>query len=249
MCGGHDGCDRGPVTFATRTAPAAAVRRTRPIPVDLVTYGGMAAAALLFVTLQLGAPERFDPIRTTVSDLFHAPNGGWMFPLAVLALAAGSARIMGRLFRDGRRAAGVLVGLWCIGLILVAAFPTDGLAEATPSVSAVVHRYGGLLMFVALPLAGMAASGVRRRPPGARTRRHAVRLLSIASAVMGVVFLVSQLPQMVPGSPLAALALGLRVPGLAERVAFVVLLALLAALARTATAETSPARNRVVDAC
>jgi hypothetical protein len=228
-------------------------------------------AVVLFAVLQVAALGRLDPVRTTISDLIFAPGGRWLFPVAGLLMAAGSAAVAVLLTAGRRRGAAALVTLWCAGLLLVTAFPTDPPGAPGTSVPALLHRYAGLVMYLALPLAGWFASTTQRGPAARYVNTGSaaaagspnpavlgaaasvtpldlrrVRRLSIASAGAGLAFLIGQLPQMMPDSPIAGLALGLRVPGLAERVLFVVLLMLLGAMLRAALAGRAAATRSVV---
>lgn len=129
-----------------------------------VVFGWIAvfgAASSLLAVLALDAVLGGEPLRgrtlrrATISEYVFTA-GGWLFVIAVLALAAGSALLLAGLIHAGRlpplSVGSVLMVLWVVGLLGVVAFPKHNWAVG-PSASGTVHRVATLLAFVALPVA------------------------------------------------------------------------------------------------
>ncbi|TYB96156.1 DUF998 domain-containing protein [Micromonospora sp. WP24] len=191
------------------TAPAfrvpAAGPGSRPARARVVArLGGLVGAGtamLLFGVLHLpGQPVH--PVRDTVSD-YALSRHGWLFNLAVLALATGSVLLLApALRRSGRssfgrgRLAAVVgpVGLaaWCVGLVVLVVFPRD--APGVPvSITGEIHRWAAVAALSGLP-AGALLVAVRR--PGRLARAV------VAGAVGCVVALVPFVAAYLVGSPL-----------------------------------------------
>ncbi|MBE8520653.1 DUF998 domain-containing protein [Amycolatopsis sp. H6(2020)] len=188
----------------------------------IVCFGlSVATALVLHVTQAAGV----DPVRQVISDYALSPAAAG-FAFCVLTLAAGSGFLLAGLGKAGlpvTRPVVALAGCWGAGLTLCAFFPTIP-TGAPMTLSAEVHRYAGLVLFVSLPaaagfLARDAAGHPAHRTLAVRLRRH-TRWAWAALAV----FLLSQLPVLLAPSR------GFDGPlfqGLAERLVFVVYLVLL----------------------
>ncbi|GLZ43855.1 hypothetical protein Acsp06_00400 [Actinomycetospora sp. NBRC 106375] len=145
---------------------------------------GVVAVALALVLIGVmhlvGPSSRVDPVRRTISEYALLP-GGWVFDVAVVGLALGSAGVLAALVAAGmvpaRSWPSALVGAWCAGLLLVVAFEKTNWSIG-PSVSGYVHRYASLVAFVALPVGALLIARRRRRDPDARPFRFGVRVLS-----------------------------------------------------------------------
>ncbi|MBE3008015.1 DUF998 domain-containing protein [Microbispora sp. NEAU-D428] len=118
----------------------------------LVATGAVAMFALHLVA-------GLDPLTAMISEYVFAPHG-WLLPVSLTSIAAGSAVLAVRLARLDRRAA-LLVGVWSACLLLVAGFPTDrpGLSL---SLSGGIHRYAAFAAFVSLPVAGLLVARTTR---------------------------------------------------------------------------------------
>ncbi|MHC1557690.1 DUF998 domain-containing protein [Actinomycetospora sp. C-140] len=145
---------------------------------------GVAAVALALVLIGVmhlvGPSSRVDPVRRTISEYALLP-GGWVFDVAVVGLALGSAGVLAALVATrlvpARSWPSALVGAWCAGLLLVVAFEKTNWSIG-PSVSGYVHRYASLVAFVALPVGALLIAHRHRRDPAARPFRLGVRVLS-----------------------------------------------------------------------
>lgn len=137
-------------------------------------FGVLGAAISVVAVLSLDAilgGESHRPGRTlrmaTISEYVYTA-GGWAFLTGVLALALGSTLLLIGLIQAGLVApvsiGSILMSLWVIGLLGVAAFPKHNW-EIGPSTSGSVHRMATLLAFVSLPAAVLA---IARRHRGAR---------------------------------------------------------------------------------
>ncbi|HEU5472267.1 MAG TPA: DUF998 domain-containing protein [Actinophytocola sp.] len=111
---------------------------------------------VLMLALHVVPPtDQISPVRRTLSEYALGPNK-WMFDVAVLAVALGSALLFGELVR--RRAirtvsAPVVFGaLWTVSLLVIVAYPKNNWAIG-PSMGGMVHRYASIVGWVALPLA------------------------------------------------------------------------------------------------
>lgn len=120
----------------------------------------------------------------TISEYVYTA-GGWAFLTGVLALAVGSILLLAGLIRAGAVApiswGSILMSLWVVGLIGVAAFPKHNW-EIGPSASGSIHRVATLLAFVSLPAAVLA---IARRH---RQARPAVWLAYGSIAWLAVLF-------------------------------------------------------------
>ena len=137
-------------------------------------FGVLGAAISVVAILSLDAilgGESHRPGRTlrmaTISEYIYT-TGDWAFLTGVLALALGSVLLLVGLIGAGLvrpwSPGSILMSLWVIGLVGVAAFPKNNW-EIGPSTSGSIHRAATLLAFVSLPAAVLA---IARRHRGAR---------------------------------------------------------------------------------
>jgi len=133
-----------------------------------VLGAAISVVAILTLDAILGG-ESHRPGRTlrmaTISEYIYTA-GGWAFLTGVLALAVGSILLLAGLIRAGVVApfslGSILMSLWVIGLVGVAAFPKHNW-EIGPSTSGSIHRGATLLAFVALPAAVLAIARRHRQ--------------------------------------------------------------------------------------
>ena len=152
-----------------------------------VLGAAISVVAILTLDAILGG-ESHRPGRTlrmaTISEYVYTA-GGWAFLTGVLALAVGSILLLAGLIRAGVVAplsfGSILMSLWVIGLVGVAAFPKHNW-EIGPSTSGSIHRVATLLAFVSLPAAVLA---IARRH---RQARPAVWLAYGSIAWLSVLF-------------------------------------------------------------
>ncbi len=215
--------DVGPDVTVTEGAPRGARTAGR-----LGMVAGVGAVAILGVMHLVGPSSAVDPVRRTISE-YALVEGGWLFDVAVVALALGSAAVLGALVTVGltpaRSAPPVLLGLWSVGLLLVVVFEKTNWSIG-PSVAGYIHRYASLAAFVALPVGTLL---LVRRWRGDRRWRGFTRPLTVLAALALAAFLpivVAIAARGVLGVPWwRAVPLGLleRVLALAEVVVVVVL--------------------------
>ena len=152
----------------TRVVTAGARAGTAAVVLALVVIGAMHL---------VGPSSRVDPIRRTISE-YALLEGGWLFDVAVVGLAVGSAGVLAALVAARltplRSLPAALVGAWCLGLLLVVAFEKTNWSIG-PSVSGYIHRYASLVAFVALPLGALLLARRHRGDPAARPYRIGVR--------------------------------------------------------------------------
>ena len=127
----------------------------------------VAVVAVLALDAVLGGePLRGRTLRSVTISEYVYTDGGWAFLTGVLALALGSALLLLGLIRARLvrpvSAGSILMSLWVIGLLGVAAFPKHNW-EIGPSTSGTVHRIATLLAFVSLPIAVVAIARRHRR--------------------------------------------------------------------------------------
>jgi hypothetical protein len=192
-----------------------------------VVSGALGVAMLAMFLLHLMGIGRLDPATTTVSDYVSVPGGALLLGAAVLGVATATAAMAISLLRTGLPGTTrpcLLYGLGCAGLVATIAFPTN--AVGTPaSADTILHRYAAALFFVSLPVAALLT---RRLLPD-----RTVGLLTAASAAIGMAFLISHIPLVLPNWPGAPEIATYLPRGLAERGLLTVDIALLAALARS----------------
>jgi hypothetical protein len=235
-----------------RTGAGAAVRDGAGPATTAIRAVGLAATGLsmlLFAVLHV-AVHRVHPVRDTLSD-YALTRDGWLFDLAVLVLAAGSALLLaplrggaGRHKEAGRHKAGrrpiahlvarAAFAAWCLGLTVLVAFPRDPVGAATTATGE-IHRWAAVAALCGLPV-GALLTAVRR--PG---RCAAAVVVASAGCLLALLPFVTAY---LVGSPLRPAV------GLLERtvsVAEVVVLLLTARLCRPADGPTrgSPTGRRL----
>lgn len=189
--------------------PAEARRAFRLVAFLVVLY------AVLDVVAQL-LPPHYNPISQAESDLAVGPYGVVMtlnfvnrgvLSLVFLVALARTLSATGRRWSE-HRLGFVLLGVWGLGALLLAAFPTD--VPATPvSWHGEIHLVVALIAFLAGAFGVLTlANGFERTPVLARARGFAVPL-----AVLAVVTCLLEL-----GLPFVAPHLAGRIGGLTERI-------------------------------
>ncbi len=171
---------------------------------------GLAATSLALISiLSLAFTTYVDPIRDPVSDYgLHAGTGDW-FTFAVLLVliawvALAEAARLSAVPAD--RTTKVLFGLWGAGLIVVLIFP--GNATTTEStVHGEIHRFGGVLLFGALPLACATLARRLRGEPGWTHAARPLRASALAGAITAAAFGVAQFVPALPQGLLQRIAL------------------------------------------
>lgn len=199
----------------------------------------LAAALLTMVYLHAISIAELSPVSTTVSDLIFVDRMGWLFGVSTGLLAAASVALTVALARTrlpGSTPVIAALSLWCLGLIVAGTFPTDPIGVETLSLAGEIHRYAGASMYLSLPVAGWLVHLRSRSVASWDPYRGAVRAMSLASATVGVLFLLSSAPSLFPGSPLADLFDDHLIHGLVERVLILCLFGLLVAIGAGASA-------------
>ncbi|MFI9385928.1 DUF998 domain-containing protein [Kutzneria sp. NPDC052558] len=150
--------------------------------VRTLAIGGLAVGAALIALLGvLPSADNVSVLRQTISQ-YGITDNSWIFNLAVLLVAAGSAAIIASLRAERRlpTAATVLGSLWTVGLLVIVAFPkTNWAVQSAGSFGGTLHRIASVVAFVALPLAVLSAAGAAF--PDAPGRRLLTRALAWAS--------------------------------------------------------------------
>ncbi|MFB9239201.1 DUF998 domain-containing protein [Plantactinospora siamensis] len=152
----------------------------------LVRALGLAAAGvtlLLFALLHV-LVARLSPVSDTISD-YALSSARWIFDAGVLALAAASIALLGPLLRSGAgtayrwigdpagayrwiagtAAAGACFGCWCLGLVVLTAFPRDPIGMPD-TVTGQIHQWASVVALLGLPL-GALSTALRHRGTGA----------------------------------------------------------------------------------
>jgi hypothetical protein len=152
--------------------------------VPALSFGALLLGTVLMLALHVLPPtDQVDPVRRTISQYALGPNK-WIFDVAVLLIAAGSALAFAELVR--RRVVRplsvpvVLGALWTASLLVVVSFTkTDW--TVGPSLGGVIHRYASVVGFVALPLAVLlVARAVFPAAPGRRLVAQGFAVLSLS---------------------------------------------------------------------
>jgi hypothetical protein len=129
-----------------------------------------AVSVVMYGLLHVLPPSAYlDWTSRTISQYALLSNG-WVFDVATLLLAAGSAAVLVALRRAGllvRRGATVALLLWVAGLLGVVWFEKHNWA-AGPSTSGDVHRVASLVAFLSLPAGALLAAASWPRDTAAR---------------------------------------------------------------------------------
>ena len=136
----------------TARAPATGARA-----LALAGLAGVALAAVLVGALHVIEAENVDPVRRTISQYALGPHKT-LFDAGLLALAAGSALILGALACAGvvrvPSTAAAFLGLWAVSLVVVVAFEKIDWSVG-PTLAGYIHRYASLVAFLSLPAAAL----------------------------------------------------------------------------------------------
>ncbi|MGH3626969.1 MAG: DUF998 domain-containing protein [Sciscionella sp.] len=214
--------------------PVAAARSLIAHRCGVVAAAGVLLAAGFIVVLHVLAGSRIDPLARTMSDYALLPGGEPLFVASAACLLIASTALIAGLHKSGVRGGGMLHALcavWCAGLLLVAAFPTDPPAAAL-TFTGFVHRYAaGAFLFALPPLARLLGRELATLP-GTKREVRRLSVLSAASWWCLAFFLICHLPVVFPWLPGVELLSGAHaVLGLAERLLFAVDLAVLLVIA------------------
>ncbi|WP_410596943.1 DUF998 domain-containing protein [Amycolatopsis sp. lyj-23] len=152
------------------------------VAVSLTGIAALVIGAGLVLLLQVIPPtDRISVTRRTISE-YGLSDHKWVFDLAVVLVALGSAAGLAAL-RSQRRlpAPAALLGtLWTLGLLVIVAFPKpDWATVSRADFGGTLHRIASVVAFVALPLAVLVAA--RPAFPAAAGRRWLARVLAIGS--------------------------------------------------------------------
>lgn len=117
---------------------------------------GMTIGVALIGALHLIEPtSAISPMRRTISE-YQLSELGWLFNLAIVILALGSAAFGVVLVRRGTIGRWsidtVLITAWVLGLLTVAGFTKHNWAVG-PSTEGQIHRIGSMVAFLSLPVA------------------------------------------------------------------------------------------------
>ncbi|MFG3688539.1 DUF998 domain-containing protein [Micromonospora sp. NPDC047740] len=161
----------------------------------------------------------WSPAEAMISHYVHAPRGGWLVPLGVLALAVASGTLTWLAAAYTRGRAGlVLLGVWTSALLVAGVFPADppGRWDKPPTTAGTLHGVAGLLAFAVLPAAAVVLSRVWRRDSRWRSVAGGLAVTTALSVVAFVLFMITFLD--VQGGPSLAVGPWATITGLAERV-------------------------------
>lgn len=234
-------------TLSPTARPALGAPRTVPRLASRLILGGLA----LLGVLQASAMAAVDPVRDTISNLVHAPGGALMFALSSMLTLAGAAVLLREVARRGSRVGVALLVVWVLALAAATVFPTDPFGIDEISLSSEIHRWAAAVMFTATPLLGWVVAHRLRaehragshEASGGVAVRAAVRGLrwrSTFAAVAGLAQILFSVPSLFPTSAAAAngtLQFLFDYRGLAERVLFIALMAVLAGVANAVATE------------
>lgn len=177
-----------------QTSPARTAGPTVAGGAGLAAAGlGMTGLSVLLIGMLHVLPptDRISPMTRTISEYALGSNG-WLFDLAVLALAAGSAAVLLGLARAGvvraRGAGSWLLALWAVSLVVLVIFEKHNW-QVGPSVGGSIHRVASLVAFLSLPIGALVIAGVgarvaRWRAPSALTRGAALVALACFSPLV-----------------------------------------------------------------
>ncbi|MFG2025674.1 DUF998 domain-containing protein [Streptomyces sp. NPDC048825] len=204
-----------------------------PRALAATTQAEVAASLVGAAALHVGWAKRVDAVRQTVSDYALDEDANKVFTATVACLSVASMSLLASVVRS-RFPVGIaptaLLGTWCAGLALCAAFRTDPI-DSPPTVDGVVHRCACAVAVAALPSAGLLVARRTGRLPALKSTARALRVMSWASTAAGAVFLGTHVCAQAPAIP-AARSIGNR-HGLAERVPLALELGVLCTLAGT----------------
>jgi hypothetical protein len=127
-----------------------------PTRIAMASAVALVFGTVLMLVLHVIPPtDEISPVRRTLSQ-YALTSNKWLFDVAVLLVALGSALAFAAAVAAGRLAfygGPVLLGvLWVASLLAIVVFTKTNWAVG-PSVGGVIHRYASAVGFVALPLA------------------------------------------------------------------------------------------------
>ncbi len=162
----------------------------RPVLLALAGIAALALGAVLMLLLQLVPPtDEISATWRTISE-YGRSDHKWVFDLAIVLVAAGSAIAFAVLRLQGRLPvlAAVLGAFWTAGLLVIVAFPkTDWTNAAATGAGGTLHRIASVVAFVCLPLAVLVSA--RAAFPDSPRRRFVARALAVASLAWFAVIL------------------------------------------------------------
>jgi hypothetical protein len=134
----------------------------------LTGLGGIVLAVLLIGLLHVLPPtSEISPVRRTISQ-YALSEGGTVFNVAVLALAAGSAVTLLALVRAGllraRSGGAFALLLWSVALAAVVYFPKHNWSVG-PSIDGTIHRVASVVAFLSLPVGALLIARAWRGHP------------------------------------------------------------------------------------
>ena len=162
--------------------------------VGWAVFGILWVSGLAMALLHVLGAFQLNPLTTTVSDYVSLPGGAFLLAVSVLGLALATVAVPAR----------VRWPFWlgAAGLVATVVFPTNAVGTA-PDVATVAHRYAAALFFICLPIGAWLSGN---------------RILATVSAAVGILFLVSHLPLVLPHAPGAHLIATVLPRGAVERV-------------------------------
>ena len=155
-------------------------RAVHPIAVAGIV-AALAGAALVGLLHVLPASADVSPVRRTISE-YALLESAWVFNLALLVLAAGSAAVLAALVGAQLlrpvSAAAVMLMLWTASLAAIVVFPKHNWAVG-PSLNGDIHRLAGLVGFLSLPAAALLIGWAWRGDPRWRGQAHRSLVLGL----------------------------------------------------------------------
>lgn len=228
-------------TVAERPLRTQMPSRRPSATVALLGLVGVLVSVASMTVLHVVASGQVDPLSSTMSNYVFVPGYGWLFPAAVLGMAAGGFAVLLAL-AQGVLGSGTLLRLAMllasVCCLLVAIFPTNRTGPLT--VSAEIHRYAAGVAFCCVPIAALlVAARINAVAPGS-TQSIRLRRSALASALILAVFLTSHLGLMPEFMQ--------HLRGLFQRLQFAVQLVTLTQLL-LATARPDPSRLPATSPC
>jgi hypothetical protein len=199
----------------------------------------VAVTAVALVALHLDGAGAVDPVVQTLSDYVALPGGYALLGVAAVALAAAVGLLGAGLSGWGLVAPAAPAALLATasgGLVAAAVFPTNDPGTVAGPV-ADLHRVAGAIVLVTLPLASWLVARRAALSPSWRAAAPALTWLSVATCALSALFLLSNVPIVISGSPIFAIL------GVLQRVLYAVMLVLLLMIARAARAAVVAARS------
>jgi hypothetical protein len=186
----------------------------------------VAVVALLTAPVAIVVADVSNPqwnwLEYMASHFVHG-RAGWLIPLALVGVAAGSAvltLLLGATGSTGSRGGRVgawLLAIWSAAVALAAVFPADPPEQwdRPPSPAGMVHGLAGMTAFLVLPLAATVLTRAWWRVPQWRPVRAALTLTATLVVVTFVLFMVTWID--VLGGPGLSVGSHPTLAGLAER--------------------------------